>query len=233
MASETLNRIESTLASSGLILRGAFHPERVDAVPARSDGHPTGTLVLIGNAGPEMFAAFTRDVASDPDIERPDPLDTWTREKLAEVSKTMDAEFLHVSDGPPYHPFQRWAMRAEGLKPSPIGVLVHPEFGPWHAYRGALLLAEKLDIPPPPDLGTSPCETCEDKPCQTTCPVWAIGGEIYDVPVCARHVSTEGIDCRDGGCLARRACPVGWQWAYEEKQARFHMSAFLTAHGGS
>ena len=29
-------------------------------------------------------------------------------------------------------------MRAEGLKPSPLGVLVHPDFGLWHGYRGAI-----------------------------------------------------------------------------------------------
>jgi len=33
-----------------------------------------------------------------------------------------------------------------------------------------------------------------------------------------------------GGCLARRACPVGPAHGYGETQARFHMAAFLAAH---
>jgi hypothetical protein len=32
-----------------------------------------------------------------------------------------------------------------------------------------------------------------------------------------------------GGCLARRACPVGREYAYDPAQARFHMQAFLAA----
>jgi hypothetical protein len=33
-----------------------------------------------------------------------------------------------------------------------------------------------------------------------------------------------------GGCLARRACPVGPAHAYDAAQAQFHMAAFLAAH---
>jgi hypothetical protein len=33
-----------------------------------------------------------------------------------------------------------------------------------------------------------------------------------------------------GGCLARRACPVGQAHVYGPAQARFHMAAFLAAH---
>jgi hypothetical protein len=32
-----------------------------------------------------------------------------------------------------------------------------------------------------------------------------------------------------GGCLARRACPVGTDYAYDPRQAAFHMTAFLAA----
>ena len=37
-------------------------------------------------------------------------------------------------------------MRAEGLKPSPIGILMHPQFGLWHAYRGALLFDVEIEL---------------------------------------------------------------------------------------
>jgi hypothetical protein len=36
-----------------------------------------------------------------------------------------------------------------------------------------------------------------------------------------------GAACREGGCLARRACPVGDEFRYLPAQARFHTEAFL------
>ena len=38
-------------------------------------------------------------------------------------------------------------MRAEAVAPSPLGILIHPDYGLWHAYRGALAFAERLALP--------------------------------------------------------------------------------------
>jgi hypothetical protein len=66
-----------------------------------------------------------------------------------------------------------------------------------------------------------------DKPCLSACPVGAFSGRSYDVPACVNHTrSTAGVDCREAGCRARRACPVGREYPYEPDQARFHMDAF-------
>jgi hypothetical protein len=48
----------------------------------------------------------------------------------------------------PYLPFQRRAMRAEACYPSPLGLLIHPDYGLWHGYRGALLFAAAIELPP-------------------------------------------------------------------------------------
>jgi len=49
-------------------------------------------------------------------------------------------------------------------------------------------------------------------------------------PIC--HVASEaGQTCVTGGCLARRACPVGRAYIQTPAQAQFHMKAFLRAHG--
>ncbi|MBC8241719.1 MAG: hypothetical protein H8E30_14770 [Alphaproteobacteria bacterium] len=115
-------------------------------------------------------------------------------------------------------------MRAEPVFSSPIGPLIHPDHGLWHAYRGALAFARKLDIPERPDR-SNPCDTCADKPCLSTCPVGAFAPGHYDVQGCANHLTTQAGDvCLAQGCLARRACPVGRDNAYSEVQARFHMS---------
>jgi hypothetical protein len=47
------------------------------------------------------------------------------------------------------------------------------------------------------------------------------------VPACLDHIrSPAGGNCLESGCRARRACPVGQEYANEPAQARFHMSAF-------
>ena len=46
----------------------------------------------------------------------------------------------------PWQPFQQWAMRAEGLKASPLGVLIHPDYGLWHGYRGAIGFAARMEF---------------------------------------------------------------------------------------
>ncbi len=76
-----------------------------------------------------------------------------------------------------------------------------------------------------------PCDTCVERPCLTTCPVEAFSQSGYDVPRCVAHVdSPAGVECLTGGCLARRACPVGREYAYQAEQAEFHTRAFVKAN---
>lgn len=209
--------IERALAASGLITRGAFHPDVTDDAPKNA-----GTVVMIGNAGPKMWQTFnkTNHIGAN-------PLDAWTREVLTPVAAKFGAKALYPFSGPPYFPFQRWAMQADDVTPSPIGPLIHPTFGLWHAYRGALVFDAKIDIPTPTRT-PSPCESCEDKPCLNTCPVGAFTPEGYDVPECRAHISADqGQDCLNNGCIARRACPVGQDYIYAPAQAGFHMRHFL------
>jgi len=76
----------------------------------------------------------------------------------------------------------------------------------------------------------SPCDSCASRPCLSACPVGAFGADGYDVGACAAHLRRPaGLACMDGGCLARRACPVGGEHAHGPAQAAFHMRAFLRA----
>lgn len=218
----TLGEIAQALAASGLMLRGAFHPAPGDGVPALADGRAAGTLALAGNAGPSLWQAFAPAMP-----EGRDPLDRWCAERLSALAARFSATLLLPQNGPPYLPFQRWAMRAEPIHPSPLGVLIHPDYGLWHGYRGALALAERLELPEP-DRRPSPCDSCAERPCLSACPVSAFSGEGYDVPACAAHIgSSEGSDCLGFGCRARRACPVGRAYVYAPDQARHHMEWFL------
>lgn len=188
-------------------------------------GLPTRTLLLIGSAGPALFDAFTESPeASD---GRPDPLDRYTARLLRDIADEFGLTPVFPFDGPPWHPFQAWALRAGGFSPSPVGVLCHAAFGPWAAFRAAFLSAERF--------GTfeqngkpGPCGTCEEKPCIAACPADALSLEAgYDVPRCREYLkANRKAHCR-AGCLARRACPFGRQFAQSEGQAKFHMTSFL------
>jgi hypothetical protein len=218
-----LTDFDAAVAATGLMLRGGFHPEPTDGVPA-GGGRLTKTVLLVGNVGGAMWEAF----AASPEMAdgAPHALDRWTRRVLSAIAATLGATALYPFDGPPYLPFQRWAMRAEAVAPSPLGILIHPDYGLWHAYRGALAFAERIELAPR-DERPRPCDSCADKPCLTTCPVGAFSERGYDVPTCIGHIDgPAGTECMTGSCLARRACPIGRAYAYGPAQAAYHMRAF-------
>jgi len=219
--------VGAALARHGLVARGGFHPEAEDQVPALPGGRSARSLILAGNAGPSMWAVCAR--APEFADARPDPLDRWSARILSKLAGELGAKALFPFGGPPYLPFVPWAKRAGPVAESPLGILIHPDYGLWHAYRGALAFAERIKLPPR-DQRPRPCDTCWDRPCLTTCPVGAFSTAGYDVPACVKHISmSEGTDCMDLGCRARRACPVGRGTAHEKMEARFHMDAFLRA----
>ncbi len=214
-----ISELVNDLKQHGLMLRGGFHPIDDDTVP-----RGVRTVMMIGNAGPDLWRAFS---SAAPDA--PNPLDNWTKSIIDPIAGTYGARAIYPFTGPPYFPFQRWAQLADDVHPSPIGPLIHPTYGLWHAYRAALLFQD--DAPLPPMVRTrAPCEACDDRPCLATCPVSALTDGAYDVPSCRVHIGSDaGSDCLEGGCLARRACPVGQDFIYEPAQAEFHMRSFLGA----
>ena len=219
--------VVAAVEAEGLASRGAFHVAAGDAVPPFEDGAPAATLVLVGNAGPGMWPAFA--ASEEARDGAPDPLDRWSRRIVTRLARVLDAAAHFPFGGPPWLPFIRWAQRAGPVHPSPIGPLVHPDYGLWHAYRGALAFRERLDLPPR-DGRASPCEDCAERPCLPACPAGAFSADGYDVTKCVAHVaSPAGARCLDGGCLARHACPAGRDAAYGVPQAGFHMRAFLAS----
>jgi ferredoxin len=218
--------IGQALRTAGLALRGGFHPSAGDGLPPLPDGGPARSLLLVGMVGPEGWSAFS----ASPEAALPDhPLDAWTRRVVGDLARGLEATALFPFEGPPYWPFQRWAMRTEPVAVSPLGILIHPEYGLWHAYRAALLLADRLELPPRPER-SSPCEACADKPCLSACPVGAFTGSSYRVEDCAAHIwSPAGALCMEEGCRARDACPIGRGYRYSADQIRFHMQAFRRA----
>jgi hypothetical protein len=213
------------LARAGFLVAGGFAPEPDDNVPALPDGAPAAAVLVVGSLSNTVLPILKerpewRDGA-------PDPLDRYTRAALTAIAEDEQLGVVFPFDGPPWHPFQRWALRTGGFSRSPLGILADELHGPWLGLRAALLSREAL--PATGRSGDGPCPTCSDPPCISACPAGALDGNGYDVPRCLAWLSANpSADCHRG-CLARRACPFGRAHAQGYEEAGFHMRSFLSA----
>lgn len=223
-----LDALEEALAGEGLLSRGGLALDGSEGLPALPDGRPAQGLLLVGNAGSALWRSF-KDSQEALD-GAPDPLDRWTRRKVGGTAARFGLGAVFPFEGPPYFPFQRWAARAEPVFNSPLWLLIHPDYGLWHAYRAALLLPDLPEMSADSSVAESranPCDACEGRPCLSACPVGAFSPSGYDVEACAGHLATpEGEACLVGGCKARGACPVGSDYMYQPDHLAFHMAAF-------
>ena len=222
MKGAEVTTVFSAIRRTGLVPRGAFKLEEGERVGELAD---IRTIILAGMVGREGWDVFAASPEARDGLRH--PLDRWSRWLIETLAGELGGKALFPFGGPPFLPFQRWAQRAEPVHSSPIGLLIHRYYGLWHAYRGALGFREELAVPEPAPV-PSPCESCSGRWCLSACPVGAFSEAGYDVAACAGHLrGPAGGDCMGGGCLARRACPVGRDHAYGPEQASFHMRAFL------
>ena len=224
--STQISTVFDAIARAGLVPRGALLLQESERTGELAD---IRAIALAGMAGRDGWSAFAAGPEARDGLA--DPLDRWSRRVIEALAREFGAKALFPFGGAPYLPFQQWAQRAEPVHPSPIGILIHPRYGLWHSYRGALGFPEKLAISERAAVA-SPCESCSGRWCAKTCPVGAFSSVGYDVAACAAHVkAAEGADCLALGCRARRACPVGAEHAYGPEQANFLMRAFLRGQG--
>jgi hypothetical protein len=197
---------------------GWFEPTAADGVSEK-----TRFIILLGNAGPDMFRRFSKERNPATSL-----MDDWTRDVILPMADDLGAQAVFPFDVPA-HPFLTWARKAGAGHTSPLGLNIHQTYGLWHAYRAALLFPAAFDLPKN-SAGPHPCEQCADKPCLKACPVDAFDCSNYDVARCGEYIlSSAGLGCMRSGCKARLACPVGEAHRYTEPQMQFHMKAFQKA----
>ena len=198
------------------------------------------SIVVLGNGGGAFWAAFKRHAARNPGWwERENPLDDFTREVVArEVVAPLREAALHHTivhpfmDGGPTLNFVELGKAAGIAGPSILGVVVHPVFGPWIAFRAALL----LDVAPDvlidalgEAFGFDPCPGCVPRSCIAACPAGAVSFPAgWDVPKCLTHRVEVEPDCA-GRCHARVGCVLGPEHRYADDELAYHQMRALRA----
>jgi hypothetical protein len=188
-----------------------------------------GALV-VGSGGPRFFDHFEQAGVEAAD-GMPDPLDRYTRRVVMNaVADALGARgiahavYFPFVGGAPLIPFQRVG-RAAGIgPPGPLGLQIHPVYGPWWAYRALLVVDQAL--PDAVQLGDA-CAGCP-APCVAACPGSAVARSGFSIPGCHAH-RFRAEPCRLS-CASRIACVRGPEHRYRDEELAFHMAASMPKH---
>jgi len=238
-----LAALAHALAPFGLNLVGVTTPRAYDALvpPTHQLGTPSGgAIVVIGNGGSGLWNAYRDHLTRAPAAARAaHPFDAFTAEVLeAHALPVVRRGSRHAvlrlpfeTDAPPLS-FVHLAEAAGLGTRSVLGVLVHPEFGPWMALRGAIFV-DGAPPAPRPAAGFDPCSSCRDRPCLAACPAGAISASGWNVPVSIdfRVARGEQNPCAER-CHARVACVYGRRHRYPDDALAYHQRrAFAVMRG--
>ncbi|MBV8771355.1 MAG: hypothetical protein JO166_03325, partial [Deltaproteobacteria bacterium] len=192
------------------------------------------SIVVIGNGGGDFWRAFKAHAAANCGWwERQDPLDDFTRlvieHDIVNPIRGRGRRCISVypfGDGPTLN-FMQLATLAGLAGPSIIGVVVHPRFGPWIAFRAALLLDCAIDHPGD-GMGFDPCPTCNSRSCISACPAAAVSFPAgWDISKCLAHRVEAHPDCADR-CHARVACVLSPECRYPDDELAYHQERALS-----
>jgi ferredoxin len=223
---EKLQEGVELLAEQGLNLAAVFDCATLPVDVLEVMGVPVEEyrrLLLLGHGGQRFWRAL-----NEFGWHTADPVDHFS----IHLTETFLRDYL---GNPPYLclyplteymvPLQRLGELAGWCHPSPLGLGISPTYGLWFAYRAAFLV--DADLPVTTSFSSpSPCDTCADKPCITTCPSGAVRLAGFDVFKCSHFRLQENSPCHDR-CLARLACPAAPEHRYELEQVQYHYGRSL------
>lgn len=239
--SQAIEIIRRAAAPHGLNLVAATSVARYDAAVknvsrAGAIDPVARSIVIVGNGGGAMWHAFKRHIDQHPGwFERDNPLDDFTREvierdvatTLAEAGRRCTIVYPFMNNGPMLN-FIELAKAAGLAGPSVLGVVVHPKYGPWIAFRAAILLEEQI-ASPGEAANFDPCPRCVERSCMPACPVGAISVEAgWDIPKCLTHRVEVEAECAPR-CHARAGCVLGPEHRYPDDELAYHQMRSLRA----
>jgi len=210
----TVDNLHAAVADHALQIAGICQTDP-------TDGLGNGTIVLLGPNEPHFWSTF---VASPEYMDgQPNSMDRWSTRNIGALADKVAGRALYPF-GQPARPFLTWALRSGECWASPVGLLVHRKYGLLVSFRGAILVKATNHNPVE---HTSPCETCETKPCLTACPVGALTDKGYDLRACHDFLdAAEGKSCLSQGCTVRMSCPLSQSVGRAANQSAFHMASF-------
>lgn len=243
MSADLLARIRAAAAPRGLNLIAAIPAERYDrAVGATYASTAFGaaaagrSIVVIGNGGGAFWRAFTAWADDHPGWrERANPLDDFTRHVIegeivavaAAAGVGCVAVYPFMNGGATLN-FMELGKLAGLAGPSLLGVVVHPIYGPWIAFRAALIVEAAIDAPGEA-LAFDPCPRCATRACIAACPVGAVAFPAgWDVPRCLEFRVENEPRCAPR-CDARAACVLGPEHRYPDDELAYHQCRALAA----
>jgi epoxyqueuosine reductase QueG len=187
------------------------------------------SALVLGCGGTRFGDAFARSPEA---AEARHPVDGFTRRVVHQAALALRTEGFEAQ------PLFYWERRAGrfadfvalgracGLGvPGRLGLLLHPDYGPWISLRAVLLTAR--EFPDAPEAaGFDPCRDCS-APCASVCPVGAPRELGFDAASCA--AATHARESCRLRCDARRACVLGRAHAYAEPLERRFRAAAVSA----
>lgn len=146
------------------------------------------------------------------------PLEAWCTSCLDAMVLPEDVMPLVITDDGPALPLRQLAVRAGLGHLSRLGLVVHPELGPWIGIR-ILLFSQATHRPTGPLASPSPCVGCP-APCEPACPAAAISEAGWHATRCIAQRQTSAT-CTTA-CHARTACVIGQGNRYSAQQHAYH-----------
>lgn len=206
----------------GAVASSAYNASLDDKLAAYRIPLPLGdtpsVALVIGNTK-RLWPLFLEAFASSALGDEAHPLDAYSRGHInaaaAHVANALGVVHeTRFSFDPPPHTvaIQRLAALAGAAELAPIGLCVHPVYGPWFSLRAAVVLT----LPgPEPSTSAPTCTTCAGKPCMGPREkVMAMGAAGVSRELLAEHWET--------WLAMRDACPVGRDARYGDAQIRYH-----------
>ena len=206
-----LDRAVEELGAIGLNAWGVAHSSELEGYRSAA---------VFGSGGGALWAAFEEDLRANPRhlSDEDHPLDAFVRRAVSRLELPAQCRVVRAAgDETTFVDFRPLALAAGLGWHSKLGLLMHPEHGPWMGLRVAIFTTEVLEVTGALE-GEGPCAGCP-APCSAACPVDA-PGIPFDIKACGRFHHTSD-DCKHT-CHARSACPEGAAHRYPEAAIRYH-----------
>ncbi|MBQ76561.1 MAG: hypothetical protein CMQ20_16270 [Gammaproteobacteria bacterium] len=210
---------------AGLNLRAVFDlsalpAEIYESIQASFPGaHEFESLVLLGGYGSRYWRCL--DQNNERDIH---PVDNYVVSQVQNIFSRFQFQIIYPGDQ--LLPLVGLGRLAGWHHTSPLGIGIHPDYGPWYAYR-AVFLANGIGLLAK-QVGSHSCSACASQSCLSVCPAGAVRLQGFDVNACSESRLEVDSPCTET-CAARLACPVGTDYQYTPEQIKYHYRHSLEA----